>query len=324
MENVTRLPVESERGMERRRLHLRDVSDGGTPPAGSVGEELRAARLRLGEDIRSVASALRIRKEHLEALEAGEIERLPGRTYAIGFIRSYADYLGLDSGAIVARLKDEAGALEPPVIDSRKFPDAEEETRPSTGPILIALAAVVAALIGAWYLVQSADRMIATGGSTASESSAAEAPAATPTPDVAAPGAPAPQASPAPEASAPAAAVPAAPAPGATPAPATGGRILGSQDPAARVEVVALRNNAWLRIEDQATGEVLITAVLKAGDRYRAAPERGQVVLVTRDAGALELVLDGTSLGPAGPSGSVLTGLPIGPEALAARTAAPR
>ncbi len=61
MDKVTRLPIDHDRAVERRRLHIREVSEGGGEVHGKVGEELRAARLRLGEDLRTVSSALRIR-----------------------------------------------------------------------------------------------------------------------------------------------------------------------------------------------------------------------------------------------------------------------
>ncbi len=54
------------------------------------------SRQRLGDDLATVSRVLKIRKDHLEALEEDHFEQLPGRAYAIGFIRSYSDYLGLD------------------------------------------------------------------------------------------------------------------------------------------------------------------------------------------------------------------------------------
>lgn len=312
MENVTRLPVDPERNNERRKLHLREISEDGAEPQSSVGQELRAARQRLGEDIRSVAAALRIRREHLEALEQGELDRLPGRTYAIGFVRSYADYLGLDSAAIVQRFKQEQGPLEAPPA-TVAFPDAPEDVRQTHLPMLIGAVALIAALIGAWYLAQSADRLMGQRLDEAAPESPVSAGAAPAAPPEIRPTAPVP--------AEPAAAAPAEPA-ATGPAPPATGRVLGSTDPAARVEIVALRDGAWLRIEDETTGEVVITTTLKAGDRFRAAPDRPNIVLVTRDGGALELYLDGRALGPAGSRGSVLEGSPLAPDALSRRPGA--
>ena len=102
--------LDSASGPERgtRRLHLRDVkgADAGAP-YDSVGADLRAARVRAGKDLGEVARALRIGEGHLEAIEEGRFEALPGRAYALGFLRSYAEHLGLDGTAVVEAFKDE-------------------------------------------------------------------------------------------------------------------------------------------------------------------------------------------------------------------------
>src|SRR5690606_26737888 len=96
-----------DRPETRRRLHLRDISNETMAGNGTIGAELRAARLRRGEDLRTIGQTLRIRREQLEALEEGRRDGLPGRAYAIGFIRSYAEYLGLDPAHVVERYKAE-------------------------------------------------------------------------------------------------------------------------------------------------------------------------------------------------------------------------
>src|SRR5215471_1719904 len=93
--------------LNRRRIHLREISGDSESPLETVGSELRAARLRRGDEIAQVSRALKIRKDHLEALEADRLEDLPGKTYAIGFVRSYARYLGLDAAQYVERFKRE-------------------------------------------------------------------------------------------------------------------------------------------------------------------------------------------------------------------------
>ena len=70
-----------------------------------VGEILRRTRKQYGQSLRDVSAALRIRPQQLEALEKGEWHRLPGKVYTIGFVRSYAEYLGLDGEKIVRLLK---------------------------------------------------------------------------------------------------------------------------------------------------------------------------------------------------------------------------
>ena len=73
----------------------------------TVGASLRQAREASGRDLGQVSAALRIRQDYLRAIEAGDYTELPASAYAIGFIRSYAGYLGLDGDALVRRFKRE-------------------------------------------------------------------------------------------------------------------------------------------------------------------------------------------------------------------------
>ena len=65
-----------------------------------VAALLRRRREELGRDVPTVARQLRIRAVYITAIEEGRLQDLPGTAYAVGFVRAYADYLGLDgSGA---------------------------------------------------------------------------------------------------------------------------------------------------------------------------------------------------------------------------------
>ncbi|MGI8805351.1 MAG: helix-turn-helix domain-containing protein [Thermoleophilaceae bacterium] len=66
-----------------------------------IGETLREARLRQGVDIAEVEQATKIRAKYLRALEAEEFDRLPGSTFVRTFLRTYAEYLGLDPQLLV-------------------------------------------------------------------------------------------------------------------------------------------------------------------------------------------------------------------------------
>ena len=105
MTKVTQLNVDEKSG--RRRIHLREISGDSEAPLETVGQDLRAARLRRGDDLATVSRGLKIRKDHLEAVEEDRLENLPGKTYAIGFVRTYAGYLGLDAVEVVERYKQE-------------------------------------------------------------------------------------------------------------------------------------------------------------------------------------------------------------------------
>jgi cytoskeleton protein RodZ len=61
-----------------------------------IGNSLREARLRQDLDFPQIEQATKIRSKYLRALEEEQFEVLPAQTYVKGFLRSYAEYLGLD------------------------------------------------------------------------------------------------------------------------------------------------------------------------------------------------------------------------------------
>ena len=73
-----------------------------------VGEILRRTRFHYGQSLQQIESILRIRASQLEALEQGDVAKLPGRVYAIGFVRSYSEYLGLDGDKMVHLFKEQS------------------------------------------------------------------------------------------------------------------------------------------------------------------------------------------------------------------------
>lgn len=75
--------------------------------ADGPGGQLRAAREDAGMSIDQLSRKTRITQRHLEAVEAGDWEALPSRTYAIGFSRTYARTMGLDEKAIIEQVRAE-------------------------------------------------------------------------------------------------------------------------------------------------------------------------------------------------------------------------
>jgi cytoskeletal protein RodZ len=66
-----------------------------------IGETLREARMRRRIDMTEVETATKIRGKYLRALENEEWDLLPGPTFVKSFLRTYAEYLGLDSRLLV-------------------------------------------------------------------------------------------------------------------------------------------------------------------------------------------------------------------------------
>ena len=130
----------------------------GTPAApqpGSVGHLLRSTREGLGWDIRDIAAALRIRAEYLDALERNTVEGLPGVAYATGFLRAYADYLGLDGNEAVNRFKSEKKTLASRPELSFPVPLTDRGI-PGSGLFLIALLLITLAY-GTWHYMSSGE-----------------------------------------------------------------------------------------------------------------------------------------------------------------------
>jgi hypothetical protein len=69
---------------------------------GEVGATLREARTARGVELSEVEAATKIRRRYLNAIENEAWDVLPGPAYAAGFVRAYADYLGLDGARMAA------------------------------------------------------------------------------------------------------------------------------------------------------------------------------------------------------------------------------
>ena len=79
------------KGNRGRRAGGSAAGDNSAGYAAHVGSILRQARQSLGEDLRQSAAHLRIREPYLRAIEDGRYEDLPGRAYAVGFVRAFAE-----------------------------------------------------------------------------------------------------------------------------------------------------------------------------------------------------------------------------------------
>ncbi|MGZ6021373.1 MAG: RodZ domain-containing protein [Rhizomicrobium sp.] len=328
MTKVTRLTLDESGQMKSRRIHLREISGDSDMPLETVGQDLRAARLRRGDDLATVSKVLKIRKDHLEALEEDRLDALPGRTYAVGFVRSYADYLGLDTAQCVERYKAEiAGRSDSNGTPQVTVIDEDEHRRLPQGWKIIATVGVLLMLYGIYYLISSASSMFSQPATPPPPSQMAPKPVAahvTPHPVALPPPAPAMTAPPS-TAAAPSAQQPPAAAPTATPAttapapeaPLPAGTVYGQQNHNARV---VLRIHVATRILVQGPdGIVYMNRTLNPGDTYQV-PNKVGVTLTTTNAGAVELDLDGQSMGYAGQGAGVAEAISLDPQSIVDRS----
>lgn len=139
-----------------------DDRDGGPQGEAStgVGAMLMATRLRIGEELRNVAKTLHIRFIYLQAIEDGRYDDLPGAAYALGFIRSYAEYLGLDSAEVVRRFKKET-STENSESSELVFPVPIPESSVPGGAIVFIGFVVAILAYGGWYVSTAKDGFLA-------------------------------------------------------------------------------------------------------------------------------------------------------------------
>ncbi len=125
----------------------------------SVAVILRNARKELGQDLRTVAQVLRIRYVYLEAIEAGDFNRLPGTAYAIGFLRTYAEHLGIHGDDIIEIFKEEVQGSE------RKteliFPEPVTEGRIPGGAIVLISVLLLGVAYGGWFYLSNQGKSVA-------------------------------------------------------------------------------------------------------------------------------------------------------------------
>jgi len=117
-----------------------------------IGVALKAAREHRGLSIQDVADETRIRRAYVSAIEDMRLDQLPSRPFTIGYVKAYAELMGFEPGAAVARFKeaspDPDGALRGPI-------GVTNDRDPRLGMIGIGGAVIVAAII-TWNVAQRA------------------------------------------------------------------------------------------------------------------------------------------------------------------------
>lgn len=326
-----------------------DSGSGGVSGQG-VAALLRASRLRHGEEIKEIARALRIRLVYLVALEEGRWHELPGTTYAVGFLRAYAEYLGLDSVEVIRRFRTECEDAQRKT--HLQFPAPVTERSVPGGAILLISVVLAAVAYGGWYLLADRDRdkvetvpplpdrLAQMIGKPAAKAPAPAGEAASPTESSASapvvepikPESTVEAAKPV-ETAAPPKPVEAAPAPSAAPPPgesapppeATSGmsgtntmsgsaKIYGAADGPSRI-VLKAKQDSWIQVRDETAGKLIATRLLRAGESFRV-PDQPGLTLTTGNAGALEVTVDGEIVPAVGGSGIVKRGIALDAERL--------
>src|SRR5579862_1956511 len=123
------------------------------PTMFEIGNSLREARHRRRIEIAQAEQATKIRGKYLRALEDEQFELLPSETYVKGFLRTYADYLGLDGQLYVDEFNSRfvpGSDWEPRLLRPRR----ESRSHRTEGVIVLAALATIAVVtivvISAW------------------------------------------------------------------------------------------------------------------------------------------------------------------------------
>lgn len=314
--------AKSKKQGKKKRLHFRERQEAGGHFNETVGADLRTARTHRGLNVEDIASNLKIKPEFVRAIEESDFDALPGKTYAVGFVRAYADMMGARSEEYMRRFKAEMTGAEELKFNSITAKDKKKPL--PLGQFVTAAVTVVLAVV-VWQNAEEAiqagsdvleafkpsppETLVVEGeggystseissevlvGTTNRESEKLIAP-----PEISEGDAESEE-----SASSSFELVEPVLTPRPLPSPLADGTHWGSENHDARVRFKALADT-WLRVS--AEDRVMFERVLKAGDSY-SPPNSESTVLATRNAGDLEVYVDGRYVKPLGQKGQSFAG----------------
>ncbi|MDD4616275.1 MAG: DUF4115 domain-containing protein [Alphaproteobacteria bacterium] len=121
-----------------------------------IGDLLRETRLERGDDLYLIAEYLCIKPSFLIALENSRYDEFPADAYIIGFLRTYANFLGIDGKAAIDRYRYEmAGRRKKPVL---AMPAPVSEGRAPSPIVMVGATIVLILIYTLWYNISSPNR----------------------------------------------------------------------------------------------------------------------------------------------------------------------
>jgi cytoskeleton protein RodZ len=283
-----------------------------------IGPVLEQARKDRGLSLGEVEQATKIRKRYLQGLERDDYAALPDAIYARGFLKTYANFLGLDGERLAWQLKNRraprrerhaggaqapSASLDEPLISPRGL-SGTGNRRVSGATVLALLVGLVAlgAVIGTLYYIGRGSGTAAedpapaeqraengAGGGSAADEAAGDGDPADPPDEGAANG------------------TPSSAGDGANGNASAGadGRQAAPPVPDGLTAVITVEGApSWLQI--QSDGEVAFEQVAQPGFS-ETIEAREQIIINTGNAGAVSVEVNGQDLGTLGENGEVLT-----------------
>jgi cytoskeletal protein RodZ len=254
-----------------------------------LGARFREARETRGITLNEASASTRILLRYLQALEEGDFNQLPGDVYARGFIRNYAQFLGLSADEMILLYRRERGA---PTDRIKVVPAAvPPRTRSCLMPSAFVSFFAILVLLGLFYLVAQAAGLMRPPTVAIGPTATAAVPTATqfPTATLQPSGTPPSPLPPAPTPTTdPAQPVP-SPSPATSPTPALQAPLV--------VEVRIAPNAArgsWMTVAVDGRTDFSGTLLANASKTFQAQRE---VFLHVGDASAVELIVNGQSRG---------------------------
>jgi cytoskeleton protein RodZ len=117
----------------------------------SLGDLLRTARERRGLTVQELAAITRIPRRHLDALERGQFDELPGGMYRRAELRTYAETVGLDKAFVLERLEQLLGPAADPVPVTAAAPIYDPSPRSRIYAVVVTLGLICAAGVTYWW-----------------------------------------------------------------------------------------------------------------------------------------------------------------------------
>ena len=137
-----------------------------------IGTILKSSRLKSKKSMEEISSELCIRKIYLTALEEGDYETLPPIPYGVGYVRTYARYLGLNPDRAVKLYKD-ASKIEEDKNEIENI--VPEKNKSNSWHIVIGILAL-ALLYGGWEVYSQKESKTKPATDVAAETVVAEEP----------------------------------------------------------------------------------------------------------------------------------------------------
>lgn len=123
-----------------------------------LGERLKNARIEKGMDLEEIQAITKIQTRYLQAIEAGEYEKLPGSFYIRAFVKSYAEAVGLNMDELLAdhghELPTIAQTIEslPPRKSRRSLTSGTRGKLTTILPRIVVISLIIGVLVVIWLM----------------------------------------------------------------------------------------------------------------------------------------------------------------------------